>query len=133
MSRLAVALLATAVVAMCTNGSERAGEDEVRALLNQVAATAPEEMAQGKRLFEERCSVCHGPAAAGTEQGPPLAHKIYEPSHHSDAAFALAVRLGVRSHHWRFGDMQPLPDVTDAMTREITSYVRWLQREVGIE
>ena len=54
MSRLAVALLATAVVAMCTNGSERAGEDEVRALLNQVAATAPEEMAQGKRLFEER-------------------------------------------------------------------------------
>ncbi len=133
MSRLAVALLATAVVAMCTNGSERAGEDEVRALLNQVAATAPEEMAQGKRLFEERCSVCHGPAADGTEQGPPLAHKIYEPSHHGDAAFALAVRLGVRSHHWRFGDMQPLPDVTDAMTREITSYVRWLQREVGIE
>ena len=62
-----------------------------------------------------------------------MAHKIYEPSHHGDAAFALAVRLGVRSHHWRFGDMQPLPDVTDAMTREITSYVRWLQREVGIE
>jgi mono/diheme cytochrome c family protein len=106
--------------------------DEVQVLLRQVAATAPDEVAQGKALFEQNCGVCHGPAADGTEQGPPLAHKIYEPSHHADAAFMLAVKIGVRSHHWRFGDMEPLPHVTDAMTQEITAYIRWLQSKVGI-
>jgi mono/diheme cytochrome c family protein len=107
--------------------------DEARAHLRQVASAAPEEVAEGKRLFEKDCSVCHGPAADGTAQGPPLAHKIYEPNHHADAAFTLAVRLGVRSHHWRFGDMPALPHVTDDVVGEITAYVRWLQRQVGIE
>ena len=103
--------------------------DEVQVFLRQVAATAPAEVAQGKALFEQYCSACHGPAADGTEQGPPLAHKIYEPSHHADAAFVLAVRIGVRAHHWRFGDMQPVPAVTDEMVQEIIGYVRWLQRK----
>ena len=107
--------------------------DEVQVFLRQVAARAPVELAEGKELFEEYCSACHGPAADGTEQGPPLAHKIYEPSHHADAAFTLAVRIGVRAHHWRFGNMQPVPAVTEDMVGEIVRYVRWLQREVGIE
>lgn len=107
--------------------------DEARAQLRQIAATAPDDVVQGKTLFEQNCSVCHGPAADGTAQGPPLAHNIYEPNHHADAAFTLAVRLGVRSHHWRFGDMPALPHVTDDVVLEITAYVRWLQREVGIE
>ena len=88
-------------------------------------------MAQGKTLFEQNCSVCHGPAGDGTTQGPPLVHIIYEPSHHADAAFVLAARNGVRAHHWRFGDMAPLPGVTDEMVLEIVGYIRWLQREVG--
>jgi mono/diheme cytochrome c family protein len=107
--------------------------DEARTHLRQIASEAPAEVAQGKRRFEQNCSVCHGPAADGTAQGPPLAHKIYEPNHHADAAFTLAVRLGVRSHHWRFGDMPALPHVTDDVVGEITAYVRWLQRQVGIQ
>ena len=71
--------------------------DEARTHLRQIASEAPAEVAQGKRRFEQNCSVCHGPAADGTAQGPPLAHKIYEPNHHADAAFTLAVRLGRRS------------------------------------
>jgi mono/diheme cytochrome c family protein len=133
---VAAALSAAAVVTACQAGGDSGGTvsaDEVRLLLRQVAASAPDEVEQGKVLFVEHCSVCHGPVAEGTEQGPPLAHEIYEPSHHADAAFTLAVKIGVRSHHWRFGDMEPLPHVTDAMTGEITAYVRWLQREVGIE
>ncbi|MCH7932694.1 MAG: cytochrome c [Gemmatimonadetes bacterium] len=90
-------------------------------------------MAQGKELFAQNCSVCHGPAGDGTTQGPPLVHIIYEPNHHADAAFILAARNGVRAHHWRFGDMAPLPDVTDEMVLEIVGYIRWLQRQVGIE
>jgi mono/diheme cytochrome c family protein len=107
--------------------------DEVQVLLRQIATTSPPEVAQGKTLFEQNCSVCHGPAGDGTTIGPPLVHIIYEPNHHADAAFILAARNGVQAHHWRFGDMPPLPGVTDQTVREIVGYIRWLQRQVGIE
>ena len=107
--------------------------DEIQVVIRGIAATSPPEVAQGKALFEQNCSVCHGPAADGTTQGPPLVHIIYEPSHHADAAFILAARNGVRAHHWRFGDMPPLPDVGDETVIEIVGYIRWLQRQVGIE
>ena len=107
--------------------------DEIQVVLRGIAATSPPELASGKTLFEQNCSVCHGPAGDGTPQGPPLVHIIYEPNHHADAAFILAARNGVRAHHWRFGDMAPLPGVTDAMVLEIVGYIRWLQRQVGIE
>lgn len=107
--------------------------DEIQVVIRGIAATSPPEVAQGKALFEQNCSVCHGPAADGTTQGPPLVHVIYEPSHHADAAFILAARNGVRAHHWRFGDMPPLPDVGDETVIEIVGYIRWLQRQVGIE
>ncbi len=107
--------------------------DETQVLLRELAATSPPEVAQGKTLCEQNCSVCHGPAGDGTTLGPPLVHIIYEPNHHGDAAFLLAARNGVRAHHWRFGDMPPLPAVTDQMVVEIVGYIRWLQRQVGIE
>ncbi len=107
--------------------------DEIQVVLRGIAATSPPELASGKTLFEQNCSVCHGPAGDGTTQGPPLVHIIYEPNHHADAAFILAARNGVRAHHWQFGDMAPLPGVTDAMVQEIVGYIRWLQRQVGIE
>jgi len=107
--------------------------DERQVLLREIAATSPPELAQGKTLFAQNCSVCHGPAGDGTTQGPPLVDIIYEPNHHADAAFILAARNGVRAHHWRFGDMAPLPNVTDSMVLEIVGYIRWLQRQVGIE
>ena len=107
--------------------------DEIQVVLRGIAATSPPEVAEGKALFEQNCSVCHGPAGDGTAQGPPLVHIIYEPNHHADAAFILAARNGVQAHHWRFGDMAPLTDVTDEMVLEIVSYIRWLQRQVGIE
>jgi mono/diheme cytochrome c family protein len=90
-------------------------------------------VAEGKVLFGQNCSVCHGPVGDGTTQGPPLVNIIYEPNHHADAAFFLAVRNGVRAHHWRFGDMAPLPGVTDETVQAIVGYVRWMQRQVGIE
>ena len=53
-------------------------------------------------------------------------------AHHGDAAFLLAVRNGVRAHHWRFGDMPPQPGLTGAEVAAITAYVRELQRANGI-
>lgn len=87
----------------------------------------------GKAAFDEKCATCHGAKAAGSENGPPLIHKIYEPSHHGDFAFQAAVRNGTRAHHWRFGDMQPVPGVTDKQVEWIVKYVREMQRANGIQ
>lgn len=86
----------------------------------------------GKALFEKHCASCHGVDLKGADKGPPLLHRIYEPSHHADAAFQLAVRNGVRAHHWQFGDMAPVPQVTPDDVAHITAYVRAEQRKVGI-
>ncbi len=88
--------------------------------------------ARGKALYDERCASCHGADLKGTDQGPPFLHRIYEPSHHGDAAFQLAVRNGVRAHHWKFGDMKPVPALSADDVAHIVAYVRSLQRRAGI-
>ena len=89
--------------------------------------------AAGKALFEENCVSCHGSNATGSDQGPPLVHRIYEPNHHGDVSFRLAVRNGVRAHHWKFGNMPPVDGVSDEDAIKITRYVRELQRANGIQ
>lgn len=87
----------------------------------------------GKTAFEAKCASCHGQNAAGQNgKAPPLVHKIYEPSHHSDMAFVLAAQNGVRSHHWKFGDMPPIEGLTQGDVKNIARYVRELQVENGI-
>jgi hypothetical protein len=66
--------------------------------------------AQGKQLFARNCATCHG--LRGSHSGPPLLHKVYEPSHHSDLSFYMAVNKGVRQHHWQFGNMPPITGVS---------------------
>ena len=92
----------------------------------------PVEFEKGKALFKASCASCHGEAALGTSQGPPLVHIVYEPSHHADAAFLLAAERGVRAHHWGFGDMSPVSGVSRDDIGEIIGYVRWLQRQAGV-
>ena len=99
------------------------------------AVTIPEfspRATAGARLFAENCLTCHGTNATGTEQGPPLLHEIYEPGHHPDASFQRAVKQGVMSHHWRFGNMPPVPDLSRKDVAKIIAYVRELQRANGI-
>nr|WP_246100898.1 cytochrome c [Palleronia caenipelagi] len=87
----------------------------------------------GKVAFEAKCAECHGENAAGKDKaGPPLIHKIYEPSHHGDASFLLAAQNGVRAHHWSFGNMPAVDGVTDGDVKSIIAYVRELQRANGI-
>lgn len=87
---------------------------------------------EGEALFATSCAACHGPGAAGSDKGPPLVHKIYEPSRHDDGSFYRAVRQGVRSHHWPFGDMTPLSAVSDGEVERIIAHVRELRRTAGI-
>ncbi len=92
----------------------------------------PAEYAAGDSLFTQHCLECHGESARGTEQGPPLVHRTYEPRHHADITFQRAVEFGVAAHHWRFGNMAPVPGATRDAVERIIAYVRWLQREAGI-
>lgn len=101
------------------------------------SVTLPAELSQngqiGKRAFDAACASCHGGNAAGQDGvAPPLIHKIYEPSHHGDESFQRAAALGVRAHHWRFGDMPPVENVTQGDVTLIIAYIRELQRANGI-
>lgn len=122
-----------ALIGGCQESVEEsaAKSEELKAALT--ALTIPSQHAEGEALFEASCLSCHGPRASGSAEGPPLVDMVYRPNHHADAAFHLAVVRGVPAHHWRFGDMEPVSGVTPEMTQRITDYVRWLQRQVGID
>lgn len=88
---------------------------------------------KGKQIFDANCAACHGPNAAGQKNtAPPLVHVIYEPSHHGDESFQRAVSLGVRQHHWPFGNMPPVEGLTRGDVTLIIAYIRELQRANGI-
>ncbi|MCY3923533.1 MAG: cytochrome c [Chloroflexi bacterium] len=81
----------------------------------------------GEKLFTANCSMCHGTNASGTSQGPPLVHEIYEPGHHGNASFVIAVARGVRAHHWDFGNMPAVEGLSIDEIHQVICYVRELQ------
>jgi cytochrome c len=97
------------------------------------AVKTPEEFAKGEASFNRYCAACHGKAAAGTDHGPTFIERIYQPNHHGDQSFLLAPRMGVRAHHWTFGDMPKTEGVSDDDLKQIIGYIRWLQRQAGIQ
>ncbi len=64
------------------SGAERAYEAAGGGTLSGAAA-------RGRDVFNARCASCHGRDAKGGRGGPPLIHRIYEPSHHGDMAIRL--------------------------------------------
>lgn len=96
------------------------------------SAEPSETARQGETVFNTNCAQCHGQAATGTNLGPTLIDRIYHPGHHGDAAFHLAVLRGVRQHHWNFGNMLPVPGVTETQVDQVICYVRHLQLTAGI-
>ena len=101
-------------------------------LVGAVACNGNGDIEKGMQEFESKCATCHGMGALGTESGPPLVHGLYVPGHHNDNSIRRAVRNGVPSHHWFFGDMPPVVGVTDEELEQIILYVREQQREGGI-
>lgn len=123
------ARLAMSVVWACIAGVAACSEATTPASL---PAEIPAELQAGEDAFNASCARCHGARALGTNQGPPLVHKIYEPNHHGDAAFYRAAAQGVRAHHWQFGNMPKVDGVSEEDVTQIIRYVRWLQRQAGI-
>lgn len=109
------------------------GEPTKQEASSRRSGPTPVEFSAGEAKFKVNCLPCHGAEGTGTQQGPPLVHKIYEPNHHGDEAFQRAAANGVRAHHWQFGDMPKVATVTPADVAEIIQYVRWLQRQAGIQ
>ena len=103
---------------------------------DQVAVQMPAQLSPlasvGQAAFGVHCARCHGAIAGGTRQGPPLVHSLYVANHHADLAFVVAARTGVRAHHWPYGNMPPVRDVSDADLAAIIAFVRELQRANGI-
>ena len=86
----------------------------------------------GMELFNDNCLLCHGEKATGSDAGPPLIHAYYQPYHHPDFAFHSAVNRGVPMHHWFFGDMPPVPGLSEQDVDQIICYVRTLQKNSGM-
>lgn len=125
---LVLAVVAAAGLGLWIWQSAGPGSSTVSVKVPELSALA----VTGKDAFDASCAACHGPHAAGTDKGPPLIHVIYNAGHHSDEAFVLAAKLGVRQHHWRYGNMPPLPEVTLSQMAAIVRYVRELQAANGI-
>ena len=123
--RVAVAALAVAtLLGGCGGGS--AGEVNIPEQPADLVST-------GAEIYQAACAACHGTDLRGTDQGPSHLSAVYEPNHHSDAAFLLAVRNGSPQHHWRFGDMKPIDGLSEEDIVALTAFVREKQRVEGFE
>ena len=88
---------------------------------------------QGRVNYDQSCAICHGINVAGTDKGPPLIHSLYRPGHHPDQAFLTATLNGVVAHHWKYGNMPPVPGgVSEAKMRWIIKYIREMQVANGV-
>lgn len=93
----------------------------------------PELVARGDELYAANCAQCHGEDLRGTDRGPSHLSRVYEPSHHADGSFQLAVQLGAVEHHWDFGPMPPVEGLSEADVEAIVAFVRETQRIEGFE
>ena len=119
-----VAVVVVTVLASCGDSGTSGKVD--------VPVQDPQLVAAGADLYAAACASCHGEDLRGTDRGPSHLSEVYEPSHHADAAFLLAVRRGM-AHHWSFGPMPPTEGLADADVEAIVAFVRDAQRREGFE
>jgi mono/diheme cytochrome c family protein len=122
-------LVVIVVIAVVGFGGNSSNTDEG----NGIAVQDPDLVAAGEPLYQTSCASCHGIDLKGTDKGPSHLSVVYEPNHHGDIAFVLAAQNGVRAHHWPFGDMAPVPGLSDQDLDAIVAYVRENQRIMGFE
>jgi len=120
------------VLVLSLSACELPSPEEYRKLQHLPSPDYVANVPEGRREYQTLCVTCHGIKGIGTNQGPPLVHKTYRPDHHVDIAFHWAIRDGVKQHHWNFGDMPAIPDLSPEGAANIIAYIRSEQRKVGI-
>ena len=100
---------------------------------DEVDQQDPVLVAEGAELYEASCAECHGSDLRGTEKGPSHLSILYEPGHHGDGAFQIAVLIGATAHHWDFGSMPAVEGLSEDDVEAIIAFVRQRQREEGFE
>ena len=125
---LAVALVVVGGIGATVWNATGTGAATVEVAVPELSPRA----ALGRLAFAENCAACHGAKADGTDSGPPLVHRLYNPGHHGDDAVRAAIRNGVTRHHWSFGDMPPRPEVSGRDGEAIIAFIRELQRANGM-
>lgn len=123
MKRLATAISVAVAVTACGGAS---GEVDIPPQDSDLVA-------RGADLYAANCAECHGTDLRGTDRGPSHLSIVYEPSHHSDGAFLVAVLAGSPQHHWDFGPMLPVPGLSEGDVEAIVAFVREAQRREGFE
>lgn len=123
------AFLAVLVLSACTAAPDTVEVPDAV----EVEEQDPELVELGEPLYQQHCAQCHGADLRGTDLGPSHLSIVYEPNHHGDAAFLVAVSRGSPAHHWDFGPMQPITGLTQEDVAAITAYVREQQRINGFE
>lgn len=99
-------------------------------------ANSPEPIpagANGATVYALRCASCHGDDLRGTDKGPSQLSIVYEPNHHGDDSYRAAIRNGVPQHHWGFGNMPVIEDITDEQVELVIGYIRSQQEALGFE
>ncbi len=91
------------------------------------------EGADGAAVYQARCASCHGEDLRGTDKGPSQLSIVYEPNHHNDDAYRWAIRNGVVQHHWEFGNMPAVADITDEQIELVIDFIRTQQETLGFE
>ncbi len=89
--------------------------------------------ADGATIYQARCASCLGEDLRGTDMGPSQLSIVYEPNHHGDESYRSAIRNGAAQHHWTFGNMPAIEDITDDQIERVITYIRTQQQELGFE
>ena len=131
---LAILIVGAIVYSLRPLGNNEANAEEGAPIVKiEIPRQLSEIATLGKQAFDNKCASCHGQDAVGQNGiAPPLVHKIYKPNHHGDESFQRAVAMGVRAHHWKFGNMPAIEGLTRADMKAVIAYVRELQRHNGI-
>ena len=135
-----VALFAALSVACGADASESGDSSAAEPIPTQAAdVTSPASTAaelaipDGAEVYQQFCAECHGVDLRGTDKGPSQLSIVYEPNHHGDYAYRVAIREGTREHHWWFGDMPPVEGISDLEIEKVISFIRAEQERLGFE
>lgn len=129
--RLALAVCAATVGLMAITGA--CADDAPATAPAEAAATPIAAGADGATVYQARCASCHGDDLRGTDRGPSQLSIVYEPGHHGDNAYRSAIRNGAPQHHWGFGAMPAIADITDDQIERVIAYIRAEQERNGFE